>query len=147
MQSQHKPQNPGYRAWVEGIFEKAAFIKNQGIKLVDCGPGWCECRLDVRPDHLQQDGYVHAAVVAAMADHSAGASAGTLAPMGKMSLTVEFKINLLRPGIGHALRCRADVLRAGRSITVSESEVYVVGDNREKLIAKAIVTLALVTQG
>lgn len=37
------------------------------------------------------------------------------------------------------------VLRQGRTLNVAESEVYAGRDGNEKLVAKAMVTLALVT--
>ncbi|MGB3399595.1 MAG: PaaI family thioesterase, partial [Candidatus Deferrimicrobiaceae bacterium] len=106
--------------------------------------GWCESALEVLPKHLQQDGYVHAGVQATMADHTAGGAACTLAAEEELVLTVEFKINFLRPARGERLRCRAAVLRQGRTLNVAESEVYAQRDGSEKLVAKAMVTLALV---
>ena len=138
------PANPEYRVGVEQIFARARFIKKIGIEYVDCGPGWCTTRLPVNEDVTQHDGFVHAGAIATMADHTAGASAYTLAAAGHIVLTVEYKINLLRPGVGDALRCRAEVLRPGRTTTVSESSVYATAGGEEKLIAKALVTLALV---
>ena len=145
MREAFTPANPDYRARVEAIFGQAPLIQHLGFRLVDVGPGWCESALDqIERRHQQQDEFVHAGVVATLADHTAGASAGSLAPADRMVLTVEFKINLLRPAVGESLRCRAQVLKPGRSITVSESEVFVVSQDREILIAKAMVTLALV---
>lgn len=138
-------QDPHYEARVRGIFAKANFMTMLGVTLVDLGPGWCATELIVREDHLQQDGFVHAAVVAAIADHSAGGASATLCAATEFPLTVEYKINLLRPAIGERLRCRAEVLKAGRTLTVAESEVYAERDGAEKLVAKATVTLALVT--
>lgn len=37
-----------------------------------------ETRLAVREDHRQQDGYVHAGVLATVGDHTAGAAGATL---------------------------------------------------------------------
>ena len=59
-------------------------------------------------------------------------------------LGVEYKINLLRPGLGEKLRCRADVLKAGKTIGVSESEIFAVDGTDERLVAKSTVTLAIV---
>ncbi len=81
-----------------------------------------------------------------MADHTAGASAGTLVKEYEIVLIVEFKINLLRPAIGESLRCRANVLRAGKTLIVAESEVYAIKNGDEKLCAKAMVTLAVVSR-
>jgi len=44
----------------------------------------------------------------------------------EMVLTAEYKINLLRPALGDRLRCRATVLKAGKTLIVAESEVYAV---------------------
>lgn len=136
--------NPDYRDFVASIFDKAGFIKDLGIKLNDVGPGWCETALTVRGKHLQQDGFVHAGVLATMADHTAGASTGTVVPAGTLVLTIEFKINFLRPAQTNALRCRADILKAGKAVIVAESEVYAGYGADEKLVAKAMITLAVV---
>ncbi len=137
------PPAPDFRENVREIFNRASFIRELGVVLSDLGPGWCESVLPVAPRHLQQDGYIHAGVQATVADHTAGGAAGTLARPGELVLTVEFKINLLRPALGDRLRCRATVLRQGRTITVAESEVFARKDGVEKLVAKAMVTLAL----
>jgi len=137
-------RDPDYQNRVARIFEKAPFLKNLGIKLAGCGPGWCESRLEVQNYHRQQDRLVHAGVIATLADHSAGGAAGTLMAPEEIVLTVEFKINLLRPGKGRELRCRAQVIKPGRRFSIAESEVFAADQAGEKLIAKALVTLAVV---
>jgi len=139
-----KTQNPNFRENVRWIFEAAPFVGDLGLALADLGPGRCESVLAVSPKHLQQDGYIHAGVQATVADHTAGGAAGTLVKEGETVLSVEFKINLLRPAIGDRLRCRAAVLKAGRTLIVAESEVFAGKDGAEKLTAKATVTLAVV---
>ena len=136
------PLAPDCRENVMAIFSRAPFIGDLGVALSGLGPGWCESTLAVAPKHLQQDGYVHAGVQATIADHTAGGAAGTVARPGDLVLSVEFKINLLRPALGDRLRCRATVLRQGKTITVAESEVFARKDGEEKLVAKATVTLA-----
>ncbi len=138
------PPAPDFREHVRAIFAHAPFIGDLGVALSDLGPGWCESVLPIGAKHLQQDGYIPAGVQATVADHTAGGAAGTVARPGDLVLTVEFKINLLRPALGDRLRCRATVLRQGRTITVAESEVFARKDAEEKLVAKAMVTLALV---
>ncbi len=91
--------------------------------------------------HRQQDGFIHAGVMATMADHTAGYSAFTTVPEGIQILTIEFKINFLRPAFGEALICESHVIREGRQIIVSESEVFDVRDGEQVLVAKATVTL------
>ncbi len=91
----HDPTMRDLRCEVQGIFDKAAFIRHLGIELVDVGPGHCETRLQVVPEHLQQHGSVHAGVITTLADHTAGGAARTEVPEGHDVLTIEFKINFL----------------------------------------------------
>lgn len=139
-------QNPNFRRKVQEIFERAAFIAEIGIKVSDIGPGWCETTLEIEPKHLQQDDFVHAGVLATMADHTAGGAAGSVVREDQVVLSVEFKINLLRPATGETLRCRANLLRAGRTLIVAEAEVFARTGDQEKLAAKATVTLAVVSR-
>jgi uncharacterized protein (TIGR00369 family) len=137
-------QNADFRRKVQEIFDRAAFIENVGIKVSGIGAGWCETTLAVAPGHLQQDQYVHAGVLATMADHTAGGAAASVVKAEQIVLSVEFKINLLRPALGEALRCKANLLKAGRTLIVAESEVFARSTAQEKLVAKATVTLAVV---
>jgi uncharacterized protein (TIGR00369 family) len=141
-----QPQDPNYRERTQKIFDEANFIQDLGVKVVSIEPGKVVTELVTQPKHLQQDTYVHAGVQATMADHTSGAAAGSLMAADEIVLTVEFKINLLRPCVGQKLICRAQVLRSGKTITISESEVFAVDKGVEKLCAKATVTLALVKQ-
>jgi uncharacterized protein (TIGR00369 family) len=126
------------------VFAQAPFIAELGIRLEHLSLGECHSSLAVTSRHLQQDGFVHAGVQATMADHTAGGAAATTIPVGHIVLSLEFKINLLRPAQGERLVCRARVLRAGRQVCVTESEVFAIREGAEKLVSKATVTLAVV---
>jgi uncharacterized protein (TIGR00369 family) len=141
-----QPRNPDYEAKVHAIVEKAAFVGDIGVAVTQVGPGWCESSLEVRPRHLQQNGYVHAGVLATMGDHTAGAAAGTLVGAAEGVLTIEFKINFLRAALAERVRCRSQVLRQGRTLSIVESELFAQakGGCDEKLVAKMTVTLAIV---
>lgn len=136
--------NPDYRAMVEAGFASANFIGDLGIQPLDCGPGWVESALVIAPRHLQQNGFVHAWVQATLADHTAGAAAFTLVDAGQTVLSLEFKVNLLRPALCERLLCRAEVLKAGKTVTVVEAEVYALVAGEKRLFSKTMVTLAVV---
>lgn len=108
---------------VKRVFDLAPFISTVGFVLVDAGDGWVETGLDVRPDHLQQHGYVHAGVVTTMADHTAGGAASTVIAPGQSVLTAELGIHLLRPARGNHLACRGEVVKAGKSLVVAQADV------------------------
>jgi uncharacterized protein (TIGR00369 family) len=137
--------NPHYRALIERLFHDAAFVSDVGIRLLDCGPGWCETSLAVAPRHLQQTGVIHAGVQTTIADHTAGGAASTLLRDGEFVLTAEFKLNLLRAGQGESLWCRAQVLKPGRSLSFVESEVYAIADGKKILSSKLTATMAMAT--
>lgn len=129
---------------VERLFSAAPFIRELGLELVAVTPGECRSRLVLAERHLQQDGFVHAGVQGAMADHTAGAAAASLVRPGQRILGAEYKINLLRAARGEALLCTARVIKAGRTLVVAEAEIRCRGGDDEKLVAKALVTLAVV---
>ena len=140
------PKNPNYQDAVRKIVEGCPFIQYLGMDLKTIGPGWCETEVPIQRQYLQQDGFVHAGVLATIADHTAGMASLSLVPENQIVLTIEFKINILRPAIGDSLKCRAKVLKYGKKITVTESEVFMVNAGEEKLVAKATVTLNNVDQ-
>jgi uncharacterized protein (TIGR00369 family) len=89
----------------------------------------------------QQHGFVHAGVIAAIADSAAGYAAMSLTPEGSEVLTVEFKLNLLAPARGDLLIARGSVLRAGRTLTVCEAAVVALQEGEESQCAAALVTM------
>ncbi len=106
--------------------------------------GRFDTRLAVRPEHRQQDGFVHAGVIATMSDHTAGYAAYTVVSEAHRILTIEFKINYFKPAVGAILVCRARVINRGRTIIVGQSDVHSVAGQEEKRVSRATVTLMAV---
>jgi uncharacterized protein (TIGR00369 family) len=98
-------------------------------------------RLKICPEHKQQDNFVHAGIIAALADHSAGYAAYSVVSENTRILTIEFKINFFKPAIGEILICKSKVINAGKKIIFSESNVFIVSNNIETFVSKAMVTL------
>ncbi|MCW5690530.1 MAG: PaaI family thioesterase, partial [Pseudolabrys sp.] len=84
---------------------------------------------------------VHAGAVSAIADSAAGYAALSVMPEGSGVLTAEFKINLLAPAAGERIVARGRVVKAGRTLTLSQAEVFAVKDGAEKLIAMLTATM------
>ena len=138
-------RNPEYRREIEHLFEQAPFVTDIGIRLLDCGPGWCESILRLLPRHMQHGGVVHAGVQGTMADHTSGAAATTVLAPGQFVLTIEFKTNLLRTGQGDELLCRAEVLKAGRTVSVVEADLYALSGRQKTLISKTTATMNILS--
>ena len=75
-----------------------------------------------RPTLEQQDGFVHAGALVTLADIAGGYATLTLLLPGSRVLSVEIKLNFLRPAIGSMIPCRAKVRKIGRTIAVCEIE-------------------------
>jgi uncharacterized protein (TIGR00369 family) len=131
-------------AFIRELFRATPFVAHLGIEVEEVAAGRVVAGMAVRPEHLQQNGYVHAGALATLADHTAGGAAATAAPDGHGVLSIEFKVNLLRPAVGERLRCVAAVLKAGRTVSVVESEVFALQGGEAVLVSKATVTLMLV---
>jgi uncharacterized protein (TIGR00369 family) len=83
----------------------------------------------------QQHGFVHGGVVGMIADSAAGYAAMTMVSPTDSVLTVEYKMNLLAPADGDQLIARGRVIRAGRTLIVTQAEVFAVRDSRETACA------------
>lgn len=140
-------QTPGVDDWpeteqrVRDSFARQGLMGHLGARLVAVSPGECAIACAPRAELSQQHGFVHAGVIAAIADSAAGYSAMSVAPADSEVLTVEFKLNLLAPAEGDLLMARGRVVRAGRTLTVCESTVTALRDSEETQCAIALVTM------
>ena len=125
----------GYAERVRASFAAQRIMATIGASLVHVAPGEAHIALPVRPDLGQQHGFVHAGVVATIADSACGYAAFSLMPEGAGVLSIEYKINLLAPAAGERLVARARVVRAGRTVTVCHADVVAQANGDEDLVA------------
>ena len=138
------PKDPDYEARVRGGFARQGLMVTLGASLIRVSPGIVEISLPTTEAVSQQHGFVHAGALASIADSAAGYAALTLMPARAGVLTVEFKINLMAPGIGERMIARGSVVRAGRTITLAQTDVFAIHEGREKQIALLTATLMTV---
>ena len=113
-----------------------------GAKLTKVEPGVIEISLPYRIDLTQQNGYLHAGIVTTIADSACGYAAYTLMPKDSGVLSVEFKVNLLRPAKGASFAAIAQVLKPGRTLTVVRADVFAIGEQQERdLVATMLGTM------
>lgn len=122
-------------------FSRQPFTASIGAAITALAPGMCEITLRRREDLLQQHGFLHGGVVAALADTACGYAAFTLFPAGAAILTVEMKVNFLSPASGQALVARGLVKRSGRTLTVVPAELFALEEGQETLAATALATM------
>ena len=141
------PANPSFAQEVRASFARQTFMTLLGAQLSRIEPGIVEISLPYRADLAQQNGYLHAGVVTAIADSASGYAALTLMPAGAGVLSVEFKVNLLRPARAREFVAHAEVIKAGRTLTVVRADVFGVnGDKDRELVATMQATMICLQQ-
>ncbi len=121
-------------------------MKTLGAHLSTVSNGATEIRFPCAVSLTQQHGFVHAGAVTTALDSTCGYAALSVAPEGCEVLSVEFKVNLLAPATGEAIVARAQVKRAGKTLTVCAGGAFAARPEGEKLIATMLATMMCVPQ-
>ena len=130
-----QPQDSDFEERVRASFARQAFMTTLGARIVSVAPGDVVLELPFHQALTQQHGFLHAGVLAALADNACGFAALSLMPPGAAVMSVEFKINLMAPAAGTLFRASGRVIRAGRTLTVCSAEVVAADGDREKVVA------------
>ncbi|MCE3076284.1 PaaI family thioesterase [Chryseobacterium gwangjuense] len=88
-------------------------------------------------------GMFNGAMIASLVDVSSGYAAVSHYEEDCYVVTVELKVNYLRPAIGEALVSKSYVIKGGGKIIVVRTEIYVVDENgeNESHVATSLVTM------
>jgi uncharacterized protein (TIGR00369 family) len=135
---------PERREFLEKDYQRG-FIKFCGLRPSKIEKGLFESTVKIGENHKTQDNFVHAGLIATMSDHTAGYAAYTLVAEDVRILTVEFKINFLKPAYGNALKCTSEVISQGKQIIVAQSTVFDIRDSHEKMVSKRTITLMVLS--
>jgi uncharacterized protein (TIGR00369 family) len=104
-------------------------------------PGEVHIELPFSSAWTQQNGYIHAGIITSIVDSACGYAAYTLMQAGSGVLTVEYKVNFLRPARGERFIGIGRVIKPGRTLTVCSGEVLAVEKGEEKQIATMQATM------
>ena len=118
----HAP-DPAFATRIRESFRRQKAMALIGARLARVEAGEVEVALPFRDDLTQQKGFVHGGIIGMIADTACGYAAFSLMPADGSLVTVEYKMNILKPGRG-ALRALGTVIRPGRTLTVARAEVY-----------------------
>jgi len=130
-----KPRSDDFEAMVRSSFAKQGMMGFIGAQVADVRPGFCEIHLPRRDELLQQHGFFHAGATSAIVDSAGGYAAFSLFEPGDGVLTVEFKLNLTAPADGEKLIARGEVVKPGKTLTITRGEVLAVKDGHETVCA------------
>ena len=135
------PRDTAFEERVRASFARQRVMGTIGAHLRSVSPGAVVIELPFREDLTQQDGYLHAAIVTAIADSACGYAAHTLIPPGAGILTVEYKVNFIAPAAGRAFTAYGRVTKPGRTLTVTSGEVIADTDSGPKPVAMMLATM------
>jgi uncharacterized protein (TIGR00369 family) len=135
MTQSFEAQNPNFESVVRESFAKQGLLQYLDATLETIEAGRVSVTVPYSDDLTQQHGFFHAGVTTSIVDVACGYAALTLMPPDSDVLTVEFKVNLVAPAQGTRLIAHGTVIKAGRTLTVCQGEVYGVDGNQQKLCA------------
>ena len=99
--------DPNVTAAIEDSFAKQGLMRTIGAELHLVASGEVRLRINASESLTQHHGFLHAGIIGTILDSSCGWASQTLMPLGTEVLTVEYKLNLLRPAAGSNFEGRA----------------------------------------
>ncbi|MDD5406100.1 MAG: PaaI family thioesterase [Sulfurovaceae bacterium] len=118
---------------------KFPFLEHIGAALKKCGNGKAEVELMTQDYHLQHLGFIHGGVISTLMDNTGWYAAVSNVDENHTAVTMEIKINYLKPASGKYLIASAKVKRQGRSTSFVTIELHDEG----RLVAFATGTYAI----
>jgi uncharacterized protein (TIGR00369 family) len=120
---------------------KLPFLEHIGAVIEDLDQGIAVLSIDIKDYHLQHLGYVHGGVISSLADNTGWYAVISNLPENKTSVTIEIKINYLKPAKEGKLKAIGRVLKLGKSVAFATVELY----SNDDLVAYATGTYAILT--
>ena len=120
---------------IQSSFNAQSMMHNLGASLAHVSEGRAIITAPILEGARQQHGFAHAGMTFSLGDSAAGyAALSVMAPEDEV-LTAEMKINLLAPAEGHVMRATGRVIKPGRRFIVVSTEVHMITQGVETLIA------------
>lgn len=129
---------------IKDNFAKQAFMKTLGAEIIHIEKGKVIIACSKNDGLTQQHGFFHAGVLTSIVDSACGYAALSVMPEDADVLSVEFKINLLRPATAGKIIAAGTVLKNGRTLVVCEG--IVTDESETTIFAKMIGTMIVKRQ-
>lgn len=115
---------PEIIAKIQSSFASQGLMGNFEAEILEISDGYVVVAAPITEATSQQHGAAHAGLTFALGDTAAGYAALTKFPIDSEVLTVEMKVNLMRPAVGERLIAEGRVVRAGRKLSVVQATVF-----------------------
>ena len=144
MPTAFEPTDVGYKEKVLKSFGRQEVMKTMNASIIAVRPGEVELELPYHASLTQQHGFIHGGIVSTLLDSACGYAAFSLMPEKAAVLSIEFKVNLLSPAKGEYFRAIGKVKKPGRTITVTDGELFAYAEGKKKLVATMVATMMAV---
>jgi uncharacterized protein (TIGR00369 family) len=135
------PPNPDFAETVKRFLLEMPIAQHFGLAITGIGAGLFEITQPFRTELSFRPGIFQAGPVGTLADMAAACAGMTMLPCGWHASTVDYTIKLIAPAVGEKLVARGRVVRSGRTLSVTASDVYAVREGNETLCATALATI------
>lgn len=113
---------------------RAGWADMVGARFAEVEEGRVVVELDAHAGHQHQGGVVQGGIITAIADAAMGVSLMTLQESGMANVTIELKVNFIRPVVEGRLRAAGRVVAMKKSVLFAEADVF---DAEGRLVARA----------
>lgn len=110
------------------VNQDTGYMRFLGIEVTDLAEGYCECRAPLGPEKNNPHGIAHGGFLISVCDTAAGIAGTTL---GRVVVGRSVDFHFLHPGKGTYVAARGRVVEAGRTMGLSQVELY---DDQGRLI-------------
>ncbi len=118
------------------------FLEYIGGELLDLQEGYAKLAFEIQTHHMQHLGVVHGGAIATLADHCGWYAVISELEPGYTSVTIELKINYLKPAKGELLIAESKVLNRSRRTAFAVIEIFA----KDTLVAYASATYMIIDE-
>lgn len=134
---------PEKKKLITDSFSRSETLKFYNAELLEVETGFVSIKIPKMEMMTRKAGMFNGAMIASLVDVSSGYASVSHYKEDCYVVTVELKVNYLRPALGDALVSRSYVIKGGAKIIVVRTEIYVLDENTasESHVATSLVTM------
>lgn len=134
---------PEKRKLITDSFSRSETLQFYKAELLEVETDFISMKIPKMEMMTRKAGMFNGAMIASLVDVSSGYAAVSHYPEDCYVVTVELKVNYLRPAMGDALVSKSYVIKGGAKISVVRTEIYVQNENSdsESHVATSLVTM------
>ena len=138
-----KVMTPEKRKLITDSFNRSETLQFYKAELLEVETDFISMKIPKMEMMTRKAGMFNGAMIASLVDVSSGYAAVSHYAEDCYVVTVELKVNYLRPAMGDALVSKSYVIKRGGKIIVVRTEIYVQSENSdsESHVATSLVTM------